>query len=499
MKKNILLLVILMAVLLSACSNNIADGGSDVSTTAAVTDRVVDETVVENGETSRSQVKDTLPENLDFEGVAVRILARDDGMGLATEIAAPENTGDIVEDAVYDRNIKVEERLNVVIEPIYVNQNVHGGDVINGLLRKSVLAGDNQYDITANHMSQLTPLILESCLTNLNKLDYINFEQPWWNQSFKEQIEVDNKLYYAVGDLSLTMTKAMYISFINLDLYEDNFPNDNIYDVVLDGDWTLSKMQEYCKVIYRDLNGDGNIDVNDQFGYMVNKGGIHCDAMMGATNVHIIDNTGDIPVFVLDNERTYKFVETYSALLYSDNCTFLTTDGDDKFVQHFKDGQSLFTTFMLASTEEYRDMEADYGMLPLPKLDDSQPEYTGWTHNGFSAFAIVNTTGIADIAACVLEAMCAESYRHVTEAYFEVALKVKYARDDVSSQMLDLIQESIVFDFGMVYSQALESVMQMFREVANSANFNTASKIASKLSVSQKKLDDLLLKYSELE
>ena len=498
MKKTILILAILMTVILSACSDNAGDGGSNVNTTAAVTDQAED-TAAENAETQRSQVKDTLPDNLDFGGVSIRILARDDGMGLATEIDAPENTGDVVVDAVYERNITVEERLNVVIEPIYVNQNVHGGDVINGLLRKSVLAGDDQYDITANHMSQLTPLILEGCLRNLNKLDYIDFSQPWWNQSFKNQIEVDNKLYFAVGDLSLTMTKAMYTSFINLDLYESNFPNDNIYDLVLNGDWTLSKMQEYCRVMYSDLNGDGNIDVNDQFGYMVNKGGIHCDAMMGSTNVHIIDNTGDTPVFVLDNERTYKFVEAYSSLLYSDNCTFLTTDGDDKFVQHFKQGQSLFTTFMLASTEEYRDMEADYGMLPLPKLDDSQPEYTGWTHNGFSAFGIINTTAIGDIAACVLEAMCAESYRHVTEAYFEVALKVKYARDDVTSQMLDLIQESIVFDFGMVYSQSLESVMQMFREVANSANFNTASKIAGKLSVSQKKLDTLLEKYSELE
>lgn len=493
--KSILILLILLT--LYSCANN---SGTDNSAITALDTTVnqVDNNVDNGVETNRSQVKDSLPDKLDFGGITIRILGRDDGTALATEIAAPENTGDVVEDAVYRRNITVEERLNIVIEPQYVNQNVHGGEQINGLLRKSVLAGDNEYDIAANHMSQFTPLILEGCLINLNKLDYIDFDQPWWNQSFKEQIEVDNKLYFAVGDISLTMTKAMYTSFINLDMFTDNFPNDNIYDVVLDGNWTLPKMQEYCKAAYRDLNGNGVYDIEDQFGYMVNKG-IHTDAMLGAANVHFIDNSGDTPIFVLDSERTYQFVEAYSALLFSDNCSFLTTDGDDKYILRFKNGNSLFTTFMLSGADEYRDMEDDYGMLPLPKLNDSQSEYTGWTHNGFSAFAIVNTTDKPDMAACVLEAMSAESYRYVTEAYFDVALKVKYARDDISSQMLDLIQQSIVFDFGMVYSASLENVMQLFREISNAPGFNTASKIATKLSVSQVKLEQLLEKYDALE
>jgi len=498
MKKILLLLIISALVMTSACSDTTSGGNADVTTTAVSADPT-GETVGDSGETLRSQVKDSLPDDIDFGGAVIRILGRDDGLGLATEIAAAENTGDVVEDAVYRRNITVEERLNVVIQPQYVNQNVHGGDQINSLVRKSVLAGDDLYDIAANHMSQFTPLILEGCFLNLNNLDYIDFDQPWWNHSFKEQITVDGKLYFAVGDLSLTMTKAMYTAFINLNLFESNFPGENIYDVVLSDNWTIAKMQEYCKVMYNDLNGNGTADVDDQFGYIVGKGGIHCDAMLGAANVNIIDSTGDTPVFVLDSERTYNFVDVYQSLLYNDNCTWLTTDSEDKFIQHFKDGRGLFTNFLLSNTEGYRDMEDDYGMLPLPKLDEAQPEYTGWTHNGFSAFAVIGTTAQGDTAAAVLEALCAESYRYVTEAYFDVALKVKYARDDISSQMLDLIQQSLIFDFGMVYSQSLESVMQMFRDVANGADFNTASKIAAKLKISQTKLDTLLEKFSALE
>ena len=498
MKKTILILAILMTVILSACSDTAGDGGSNVNTTAAVTDQAED-TVAENAETQRSQVKDTLPDGMDFDGTVIRILSRDDGTSLGMEITAPENTGDVVIDAIYNRQLKVEERLNIKIEPLYVNQDIHGGDQINAKIRSAVLSGTTDYDIAANHMSQYTPLILEGAFLNLNKLDYLDFEQPWWSASFKEKITVDNKLYFAVGDIALTMIKAMYTQFINLDLFENVFPNEDIYDVVMSGNWTIDKMIDYSKAMYSDLNGDGAIDINDQFGYIVNSGGHHADAWMGAANVPIIDSSGTTPEFILDNPRTYEFVDSYRRLLFNDNCSFLTTLSDSEYYKPFKEGRALFTAMMLSNVEHLRDMEPDYGMIPIAKLNDTQEEYTGWTHNGFSAFAVIQTCQYPDTAAAFLEAMCVESYRNVTEAFFDVALKLKYARDDTSSRMLDIIRESIVFDFGMVYSQSLESVMQMFRDTTKPAEFNTASKIATKLGVSQKKLDTLLEKYSELE
>jgi len=499
MKKIISALIILSVILtMFACSDNSSGGDANVTMADAVTSSG-DETVAENSETLRSQVKSTLPDNLDFDGTVIRLLSRDDGTSLGMEITAEENTGDVVIDAIYDRKLKVEELLNVVIEPLYVNQDIHGGDQINGKIRKAVLAGADDYDIAANHMSQYTPLIMEGCFLNLNNLAYLDFDQPWWSRSFKEQITVNDKLYFAVGDIALTMIKAMYTQFINLDMFESLFPNENIYDVIFSGEWTIDKMINYCKTAYLDINGNSEIDKADQFGYIVNSGGHHTDAWMGATNVQIIDSSGSTPEFVLDQPRTYEFVDSYRRLLLSDNCSFLTTDSDSTYYIPFKEGRALFTSMMLSNVENLRDMEDDYGMLPIPKLNDAQTEYTGWTHNGFSAFAIIQTCQVSDAAAALLEAMCVESYRNVTEAFFDVALKLKYARDDSSSQMLDIIRNAIVFDFGMVYSQSLESVMQMFRDAGKIAEFNTASKIATKLGVSQAKLDTLLEKYAELE
>ena len=42
----------------------------------------------------------------------------------------------------------------------------------------------------------------------------------------------------------------------------------------------------------------------------------------------------------------------------------------------------------------------------------------------------------------ITEALSAESYKRVIPAYYETALKTKYARDDESVQMLDMIANS---------------------------------------------------------
>ena len=51
----------------------------------------------------------------------------------------------------------------------------------------------------------------------------------------------------------------------------------------------------------------------------------------------------------------------------------------------------------------------------------------------------------------ITEALSAESWKTAHPAYYDVALKVKGARDEQSVRMLDLVMNSRVYDFGYVY------------------------------------------------
>jgi hypothetical protein len=94
----------------------------------------------------------------------------------------------------------------------------------------------------------------------------------------------------------------------------------------------------------------------------------------------------------------------------------------------------------------------------------------------------------------VLELLAAETYRNVTEMYFEEALNHKYSRDDASCRMLDLIIANIDINFGYTNSGLIFLLRNMIRDNDN----NLASKYASSEKSYITSLEDTLKSYAKI-
>lgn len=57
---------------------------------------------------------------------------------------------------------------------------------------------------------------------------------------------------------------------------------------------------------------------------------------------------------------------------------------------------------------------------------------------------------------------------HGHPAYFEIALKTKYSRDDDTSRMLDIIVGSVKFDLAYIYGQELGTPIDRVRGILSS-------------------------------
>ena len=165
-------------------------------------------------ELTRENTPDTLPADLDFGGEDICILHRGGDHDVQVEITA-DNTGDVVDSSIFNRNISVEDRLNVKLKYEATTDEVHAGTLVNDLVKATVTAGDPVYDLVANHMSQTTPLVLTQHYLNLNAQPYLDFDMPWWNPSFREQITLNGKNYMAAGDISQTMLRGTYVTIMN--------------------------------------------------------------------------------------------------------------------------------------------------------------------------------------------------------------------------------------------------------------------------------------------
>ena len=98
-------------------------------------------------------------------------------------------------------------------------------------------------------------------------------------------------------------------------------------------------------------------------------------------------------------------------------------------------------------------------------------------------------------SAIVTEALCAESYKKVVPVFYDTALKTKAARDDASSEMIDLIRDNLTFDFGYLYSSSMSGVGHLFVNWIRDNNNNIASAYDKVKSATEEKLAKVLEIY----
>jgi len=116
----------------------------------------------------------------------------------------------------------------------------------------------------------------------------------------------------------------------------------------------------------------------------------------------------------------------------------------------FSDRLMIMPT-LLGHIKNMRDMDTDFGVIPYPKWDENQQEYLTTSHGGYNVFGIPIDAKNPGMSGAVLEALCAESSNTVVPAFYETALKTKFARDEESSDMLDIIRNGLSATFGYLY------------------------------------------------
>ena len=113
-----------------------------------------------------------------------------------------------------------------------------------------------------------------------------------------------------------------------------------------------------------------------------------------------------------------------------------------------------------------RDMQDDYGVLPLPKFDEEQADYYTTFDNTASLVVVLSTCTETDKVGATLELMGAEAYKQVTPAYFEICLQGKYSDAPEDAAMYDRILKTYVFNFGFCYStKSLDGIGSLFRDL----------------------------------
>lgn len=445
MKQKIILTLLTCAMLLSAVS---CGGKTNVENDPAQTqDTTAAETETEQA-TETSVGRDfSAFTGADLGGFTLR-LGDTKQYDIYTYSIREELNGDVLNDALYNAYRAAEEKLNMTVQPTLYDDP--------SSLKNMILSGVDECDIITCQDLTLGGMALQGMFLDVAKLDHIDLTAPWWPQNAVESYRINGKMVIFSNYMSYFGLSRARVWFINKQLCGD-FGMTVPYDDVFAGTWTFDKLDAMMANTYMDVNGNGERDMEDTYGYAT-VGGFICMQPDLGLYTYAPDKGGKLS-FVFDLERASTAIDKLYHMYYEAGGVYANTTAGRVDQSMFKDGRTLFYFDSLGmASSDLRESDVEYGILIMPKLDEDQPDYivayTDYSH------AVPKTVGDMDSVSWCIEALTASGYTTVVPAFIDVSLKNKYAYDADSAKMIDLIGEKMYVEIAYTFQANMSMAFQ---------------------------------------
>lgn len=487
--KRCIIVMLVAALILSAVSC-----GLDGDAVKQASDTSVSDNNTSADETTVAEETDGLPEK-DMDGFELSILhySQESLPWAKTTLDAEAETGDKLNDAFYRRNRNMEERYNCKISV------TDRGWLTAEDVQTEVMAGESNFDVW--FMYDISVLSAVEYLMPWEEFPYISLDREWWNPMATEVFELGGKTYAAAGNYSLSvLSRASGFAF-NKSIFEQSNPDEDVYTLAKDGKWTVDKMASFAKNAYSDLNGNSEMDDEDRYGISGSWKETMNRLVLGSAVRYISKDENDFPVFSLPNDETainkilhiFDLVSDGQVYRNTSKAMYATDDGLSE--SDFEGGKVMFYAANMFSLERMRDFDIDMGFLPCPKYDEAQDTYYAPSF-GAEISVLLKTLPEErkENVGILLEALAYDANKNMIPEYKEVLLKTKYARDSESEEMIDIIVNSVSFEFGLNAWQ--DTVADpLVRQIFVSRKGNVASTLASMQKSVDTQIDKLVANW----
>ncbi|MBQ7378356.1 MAG: hypothetical protein IJW70_01600 [Clostridia bacterium] len=472
--------VILAALMLLACFAGCVDAENPEENGSDTTEVEVDEYQV---------ALDAI--EVDLGGNDFAIVCRNDAGNAQNEMMREETSSDPLEAAVYNRNLLLSEKcsINYIVSPVAT------GDVV-GTIANDIKGGSGEYSVAMPDMMGAGTMATRGHLRDFNDLPYIDLDAEWWDQG-TAAMSIGGKVFWMNSDINFLAHDVTFLILFSKVLAEKE-GLDNLYETVENQEWTLDVFSSYVEKVSQDANGDGKYDSADTYGLIGTSS--MGSTMFYASGLKYIECPvdGDPYLCMTDSDllKATDLLDKVLDIFYAGNSTFIVKAGDEGVAKSmFAANQGLFYSEVASYIVNLKDMSDDFGVLPVPKYDKAQENYSTWVHGISSTMVVpVGPQNPEDVSK-VLECMAILSGKHVIPTYYELVLKRKTVRDEESAGMLDIIFSNRTYDLVNYYSTlALAGTFQGAVTRGTNSFSSSYSKSASK---AEKQLNKLIKQFDD--
>lgn len=405
--------------------------------------------------------------------------------------------GDTFYGEVGARNDKIEEDYGITL-------TVYKEDDTYSKAYQDAMSGTSLYDAVLLPVDNMATLAQENLLWDFNSdefVGYIDVNAPWWAASASEAYSIDNKLYFMTGDITIMNKVNTWSILFNKDMIVDH-GLENPYDLYKDGTWTFDKMCEMAKAV---SNASPTVAWNDEnvvWGMVTAPGDAY--QFFGGSGLTVCEkDTNDLPVLTFGTEASITIAEKVLSTMTTSEWMLYATDATggptgnvwtDSF-NVFNNGRALFRPSGFSAVTKARSWASiEFGIMPMPKIDESQEGYYT-VSSGSWGVGILKNNCDHQFSAYVIDALAAGAKNFVTPAYIDVNLIQKSFRDDESEEILWYIFDNIVYDIGAVYD--FGGIASMFASLVSSGSADIVSSFDSVETKALEAIEDVIDAYAQ--
>ena len=476
MKRKILLLLLAMTMLLGAMTSCdllklVGIGGEEESQMQSgdVTESTNEKDSDSNSGEVSSENDDPEADSLgsyDFGKKEFTVLTKKD-----TKYEFSGNLGgDSVERAVYKRNYEVTKRFNATMKVVDKNGGWDQRSEFLSAVRAEAMGGDGGYDLVATHSVYLGWMTVEGLATDMAQLPEMDFSKAWWNQNLYDEININNHVYFMLGDICTTIYEYMQVLYVNEDAFDAYFQSeggvDYLYESIDEGKWTWDMLQRYALA----YGTTGNSEAQE-YGFITNTHSWRASFVSMDVSPYTRDQNGDLTMESTPPTQLIDAVD-FMVSFYSNRDKVLFNSDWSTSAQvlnpMFCSGTVLFYAQTLGEAKEIsKSMKDSYGVVPLPKYDELQEKYYTQCRDTVSAVMIISTSDDPDMAGVLTEALCMYGHEIVTPEYYENVLMTRYFNDPRHAEMLETIRDGLTIVVPQNYIENIPDCDEFLDQVVN--------------------------------
>ncbi len=434
-KRMLLAGFVLCALLFSACANVVMPADTSKSTSEVL-----------------QEIVNSLPKTDEFRGKTLTVLTPNE-----ETFWGDDNAAGSVRGALKNRNQLLKDVYEMELNVVEIPE-----EEIEGVLQAAKDSGQPAGDLIC-YSAETTALLWEKgLLYDMNKLPYFDAKTSCSDWGAASALQTGNSLYL-LPDPAARADENAYVMFYDRALVKQS-GLENPETLVKTGKWTVAAFRRYAETIASSVMNKQSFDLEqDTFGYTATEDELLLPYLLWCT-----ENTD---LFVKRENGTVGFAfETADELsekadaigdLY-DSASRFPLDGT--YAENaFKGGRLGFYITKLSYLKElYATSERDYGVLPMPKAEEEQEEYASYVGESGRVLAVPVTLESPSRAGLGLTAVCIASDGLLPGAQKQTYVTL-YSLDNDQSCMLEMILDSMVFDFGWVYGTQSNETYYMAR------------------------------------